>query len=114
MFIIILAATLLQSSLTASLQEEVRNSILPEDAPYLYLDIRSYRDQAPREYDIEARRRSAIDKNFVRFGRRDMSLPVRETYDEIKDDQEDYLRPARARGDKSDNFIRFGRGEIHF
>lgn len=111
---IVLVAALFQASFTCAISEEVANSISsPEDGvSYLIMDTRSFKDQMPREYDIEARRRSAIDKNFIRFGRRDMAIPLHNTLDlEYEDYLDEFSRANRARVDKNDNFIRFGRGK---
>lgn len=80
--------------------------LVPDDGPpddsalFLYMDARS-------ERDIEARRRSALDKNFMRFGR---SFEAYDSDTDDGDDAGDALARASRSHNKNDNFIRFGRG----
>lgn len=93
-------------SVGSEYQEDV-----PDDSMFLFLEERSIKD--PGSDDIEARRRSALDKNFMRFGRGGNDLYFSKNHLLNLDDQDyqdDFTRPARTLN-KNDNFIRFGRGK---
>lgn len=128
---VIVAAILIQSAYVLCYQEDLPYQNADDDSLYLYMDTRSLKDtpDKPREYDIEARRRSILEKNFVRLGRRDpliqqqqqqqqpQSLRNNNKYDNEYDDynyNEEYMRPTRSGSDKNDNFIRFGRARSDF
>lgn len=108
---ILLTATTLANVIRAS-PEQIDSDFSQDDNDddlYLYMNERSF-ENAPRENrEIEARRRSALDKNFMRFGR--SNTYPQKNYDDNYDnfDEEDFSRITRTHN-KNDNFIRFGRG----
>lgn len=116
MWLWILLSLITISNITRASPETIDSEFVPEeneDDFYLYSNERPY-DESPRESrDIEARRRSALDKNFMRFGRSYPSAFSQKNYeDEFSDsDDETYSRMNLKRNhNKNDNFIRFGRG----
>lgn len=129
---VIIAAILIQSAYVLCYQEDIPYQNADDDSLYLYMDTRSLAQDKPREFDIEARRRSILEKNFVRLGRRDPLVHQQQQqqqqqnlrsnnnnnkYDNEYDDynyNDDYMRPTRSGSDKNDNFVRFGRARSDF
>lgn len=115
----IVVAFLLHCTYAAAFQDESLPYHSTEDDPmYLYMDTRSTKDTegVPDDSDIETRRRSVLEKNFFRFGRRDPVAPIRNNYDMDYDDYVDeFTRQTRSGNtNKSDKFVRFGRGRSDF
>lgn len=113
MWIWILLAALANQSLVSSLAESIGSEFqeeIPDDSMYLYLEERSIKDNSE---DIEARRRSALDKNFMRFGRGGSDLFLQKHVldpDDVDYSDNEFNRPQRTLN-KNGNFIRFGRGK---
>lgn len=110
MWLWVFLSALTISNVARASPETIDRDFLPENDEdlYLYSNERTY-DESPRESrDIEARRRSALDKNFMRFGRSYNSFPQKNYDDEINDiDEQTFSRNIRK---NNDNFMRFGRG----
>lgn len=116
---IIVTVILTQSVCVLTYQEDLPYQNPDDDSMYFYMDTRSLKESPdkPREYDIEARRRSILEKNFVRLGRRDPLLQKSHNngYDfEYDEYGEEFARPTRSGHEKNDHFVRFGRGKSDF
>lgn len=114
MWLLILLAAITFGNFILATPETVGSEYAPDDVQnddslFLYMDERSYDAPKSDHREIEARRRSALDKNFMRFGRSDGYFPKYNGYDTDDVDGEEFLRPERAHN-KHDNFMRFGRG----
>lgn len=117
-YFIIVAAILIHGAHVLAYQEELLPYQNDDDSMYLYMDTRAVKDtqDKPREYDIEARRRSVLEKNFIRLGRRDPLQKMHSGYENEYDDYVDaFTRPTRSgNSEKNDRFVRFGRGKSDF
>lgn len=80
----------------------------PDDALFLYMDERSFNPQRKSQEKDVPRIRSALDKNFMRFGRSD-NYYQKHFFDD--DDSEVLSRSERGR---NDNFIRFDKSLLVF
>lgn len=115
MWLWIILALISLGNLSIATPEIISNEFVPEDVAgddslFLYMDERSFDSPHRADHrDIETRRRSALDKNFMRFGRSDpyISKYVYDTDDD--DDSEEFSRNTRSHN-KNDNYMRFGRG----
>lgn len=114
MWLWIILAVISLGNTSIATPEIITNEFSPEDVTgddslFLYVDERSFESPHRRDKDIEARRRSALDKNFMRFGRSDPYLSF--VYDSDEGGNE-FPRDSRSHN-KNDNFIRFGRGRAN-